>query len=54
MVMWTDVFQVIVMFLGLIVTLVKGVSDVGGMRAVIEANWNNDRIDLLKYFIALR
>jgi Na+/pantothenate symporter len=48
--MWTDVFQIIMMMVGLLASLIKGVMDNGGINNVIETSWKGSRIELLKYF----
>jgi hypothetical protein len=45
--MWTDVFQIIMMFVGLSSSLIKGIIDIGGIRKVIEINWKYERIEFL-------
>ncbi|CAF4030352.1 unnamed protein product [Rotaria magnacalcarata] len=46
-VIWTDVSQTILMFLGMILSIVIGVIDAGGVRKVFEIALNGDRIHLL-------
>jgi Na+/proline symporter len=46
-VMWTDVFQIIMMFVGLSASLIKGIIDIGGIKKVIEINWKYERIEFL-------
>jgi hypothetical protein len=41
----TDVFQIVIMMVGLIAALAKGIADVGGSRKIIETNWKYNRIE---------
>lgn len=45
----TDVFQIIIMFIGLLSSLIKGIIDQGGVRKIIETNWKNDRVEFFEY-----
>ncbi|CAH1183376.1 unnamed protein product [Phaedon cochleariae] len=44
-VVWTDVIQLIVMFGALILVVIKGTIDVGGIKKVFQRNWDSDRIE---------
>ena len=48
-VMWTDVFQVILMFAAMILVLVRGVVVNGGLDAVVAANEQGSRFEFFKY-----
>ncbi|XP_062035427.1 sodium/iodide cotransporter-like [Lepus europaeus] len=48
-VVWTDVFQVLVMLTGFWVILGRGVALVGGPRHALELAWNHSRINLLDF-----
>jgi len=41
----TDAFQIIIMFIGLFASLIKGLIDVGGFKNVIDINRKYGRID---------
>ncbi len=41
----TDVFQIIIMLIGLLSSIIKGLIDVGGFNKVLEANLRHNRID---------
>ena len=43
--MWTDAFQIIIMLVGLLSSLIKGIIDVGGVSKIIETNIKYGRID---------
>jgi solute carrier family 5 (sodium-dependent multivitamin transporter), member 6 len=44
-VMWTDTFQIIMMLIGLLSSLIKGIIDVGGIKRIVEINSEYDRIE---------
>ncbi|KAJ8955547.1 hypothetical protein NQ318_001377 [Aromia moschata] len=44
-VVWTDVIQIVIMFFALILVIVKGTVDVGGIGVVIQRNWDSGRIE---------
>lgn len=44
-VIWTDVIQIVIMYGVMILIIVKGTMNVGGLGVVIERNWNSDRIE---------
>ena len=48
-VIWTDVFQVIVMFSALILVITKGTVDIGGFNALIEINRAGGRLELFNF-----
>lgn len=43
-VLWTDVFQAILMFLGILAVLIKGIIDVGGIVTVYERAYDGGRL----------
>ena len=43
--MWTDVFQIFLIFGMLIVIIIKGTMDVGGVSVVIERNFASGRFE---------
>jgi Na+/proline symporter len=45
-VIWTDVFQGIVMLIGLFVIIIVGTSHVGGISKVFEIARNGSRLDI--------
>lgn len=47
-VIWTDVFQVVVMLSGFWVTLGRGAMLVGGTRATLELAQNQSRLNFLE------
>ncbi|KAL3283359.1 hypothetical protein HHI36_006507 [Cryptolaemus montrouzieri] len=44
-VVWTDVIQTIIMFGAMILVVVKGTLDAGGLTNVWQRNWDSDRIE---------
>lgn len=48
-VIWTDFFQVIIMFISLFMILIKGLYDVGGFANFIEINSNGGRFNVLDF-----
>lgn len=44
-VVWTDVIQTIVMFGAMVLVIVKGTLDIGGVGTVWIRNWQSDRIE---------
>ncbi len=48
-VMWTDVFQISIMFGGMIAVVVIGTQKVGGWGAVWEAAGRGERLEFLTY-----
>ncbi|KAJ8955548.1 hypothetical protein NQ318_001378 [Aromia moschata] len=44
-VVWTDVIQTVIMFFALLLVIIKGTVDVGGIDVVILRNWNSGRIE---------
>lgn len=50
-VVWTDTFQVIIMFVGLFFIIFQGTAKVGGISAVWEKAYQTDRIEFMKYII---
>lgn len=47
-VMWTDVFQVLVICFGIFLILIAGLNKTDGLSSVIEINWSYNRINLFK------
>ena len=50
-VMWTDVFQVVMMIAGLIAVVIKGSIDQGGFHNVWEIARQGDRVEFFKYVL---
>ncbi|XP_062598235.1 sodium-coupled monocarboxylate transporter 1-like [Saccostrea cucullata] len=48
-VIWTDVFQSLVMFMGIFAILIKGTMVAGGVSNVIEINKNTGRLDMFNF-----
>jgi len=48
-VVWTDVFQTIVIFSAMVFVTIKGTIDNGGFSEVIQANTDTKRIELFKF-----
>ncbi|XP_021348233.1 sodium-coupled monocarboxylate transporter 1-like [Mizuhopecten yessoensis] len=48
-VIWTDVFQSVIMVAGLISVLIKGTIDAGGSAYVWEVNTTSDRLDIFNF-----
>ncbi|XP_028155857.1 sodium-coupled monocarboxylate transporter 1-like isoform X1 [Ostrinia furnacalis] len=44
-VVWTDVIQTIVMVLAMILVIIKGTINVGGLQTVLERNWDTGRLE---------
>ena len=49
--MWIDVFQIMMMLIGLIASLVKGAIDNGGVENVLETCWKGQRLELFEYLL---
>ncbi len=47
-VMWTDVFQTVLMFLAMISVFVRGVFLNGGLENIVQANIRGNRFEFLK------
>lgn len=45
-VLWTDVFQAILMFLGILAVLIKGFVDLGGVGNVFKISYEGGRINV--------
>ncbi|KAI9564252.1 hypothetical protein GHT06_007990 [Daphnia sinensis] len=45
-VVWTDTIQIVLIFGSIIILIIKGVTDVGGLGIVWERNYNSSRIDI--------
>ncbi|CAF0974822.1 unnamed protein product [Adineta steineri] len=48
-VMWTDVFQTIIMFVGLLASVIQGVIDAGGSRAVWQRALDGGRVEFFNF-----
>uniref|UniRef100_H2Z0C9 Sodium/solute symporter n=1 Tax=Ciona savignyi TaxID=51511 RepID=H2Z0C9_CIOSA len=48
-VVWNDVVQCVVMWIGFVAIIVKGTSDVGGISKVFDINSEHGRIDFLRF-----
>jgi solute carrier family 5 (sodium-coupled monocarboxylate transporter), member 8/12 len=44
-VIWTDVIQIVFMYAILVLIMVKGTMDAGGLSFVIEKNWESGRLE---------
>ncbi|KAJ8978769.1 hypothetical protein NQ317_017493 [Molorchus minor] len=44
-VVWTDVIQTVIMFFAMVLVVVKGTMDIGGIKNVFKRNWESDRIE---------
>jgi solute carrier family 5 (sodium-coupled monocarboxylate transporter), member 8/12 len=44
-VIWTDVIQIVIMYGVMVLIIVKGTANVGGLGVVIERNWNSGRFE---------
>ncbi|CAG9826323.1 unnamed protein product [Diabrotica balteata] len=44
-VVWTDVIQIFIMIGAILLVVIKGTIDIGGIGTVLERNWNSDRIE---------
>lgn len=44
-VIWTDVIQIVIMFGVMVLIIVKGTADIGGLGVVIERNLDGDRFE---------
>ena len=51
---WTDVFQSVIMLAGLIVVAVTGSMEVGGLKKVWEINQNHGRINFFEYVLNVK
>lgn len=47
-VVWTDVFQVVMIFVGMSAIVAKGISKAGGLFSAFEIAGNSGRLELLK------
>lgn len=46
---WTDVIQTFLMVGAIVVIMVKGTYDVGGLQEVWKRNWESGRIEIARY-----
>jgi Na+/proline symporter len=53
-VVWTDCFQVLILYTSMFAVLVKGTIDIGGIDAVWERNLQSGRSDFFKYVVAVK
>lgn len=44
-VIWTDVIQIVIMFGVMILIMIKGTADVGGLGFLLQKNWESGRIE---------
>lgn len=51
---WTDVFQMVIMLAGFIAVIARGAVLQGGFGKIWEDNFNGGRLDTFRYVIALR
>lgn len=47
-VVWTDTFQVVVLYVAMLAVLIKGTIEIGGLDTVWRRNADNGRADLFK------
>jgi sodium-coupled monocarboxylate transporter 8/12 len=52
-VVWTDCFQVLILYTSMFAVLVKGTTDIGGMATVWERNSQSGRTDFFKYVVVI-
>lgn len=52
-VVWTDTFQVVVLYVALFVILIKGTLDIGGFSKVWQTNAMYNRTSFFKYLFNL-
>ena len=48
-VIWTDAFQTLIMFSGVIAVIVKGTSDVGGFGNLVDINSEGGRLNFFNF-----
>lgn len=48
-VVWTDSFQIVILYVAMIAILVKGTIDIGGLSTVWERNAEFNRTNFLEY-----
>lgn len=53
-VVWTDCFQVLILYSSMIAVLVKGTIDIGGVATVWERNNQSGRSDFFKYVAVIK
>ena len=53
-VIWTDVFQTVMMFGSMLLVMVKGIGDAGGLGRVWTLASKTDRLEIVKYETILR
>lgn len=47
--MWTDTFQLLVMFGSFLAVIIKGNYDAGGASQIFDRNYQSGRVQLFKY-----
>jgi hypothetical protein len=52
-VVWTDCFQVMILYSSMFAVLVKGTIDIGGLATVWERNSQSGRSDFFKYVVLI-
>jgi hypothetical protein len=52
-VVWTDCFQVVILYSSMFAVLVKGTIDIGGLATVWERNIQSGRSDFFKYVVLI-
>jgi Na+/proline symporter len=53
-VVWTDCFQVLILYSSMFAVLVKGTIDIGGVAIVLERNNQRGRSDFFKYVVVIK
>jgi Na+/proline symporter len=53
-VVWTDCFQVLILYSSMFAVLVKGTIDIGGVATVWERNNQSGRSDFFKYVAVIK
>jgi hypothetical protein len=53
-VVWTDCFQVMVLYASMFAVLIKGTLDIGGVAVVWERNYQTGRSDFFKYVVVIK
>ena len=53
-VVWTDCFQVLILYSSMFAVLIKGTIDIGGFAIVWERNNQTGRSDLFKYVVVIK
>ena len=53
-VVWTDCFQVLILYSSMFAVLIKGTIDIGGVATVWERNDQAGRSDFFKYVVVIK